>query len=118
MLKEQNCGPINGDHKVIKADPYRAPSWCWTSLDGQIHCTDHTSGRTSMVEGLNASVHPVVPVLVDSSSLPPHTFPDLEAPMPDCRRSLVCQDAPLPAPSHSLLVLVDSSSAAYVIARL
>jgi hypothetical protein len=55
----------------VKADPYRTPSWCWTSLDGQIHCTDHTSGRTSMVEVLNASVRPVGGPFgaVDSASL-------------------------------------------------
>jgi hypothetical protein len=55
----------------VRAYPYRAPSWCWTSLDGQIHCTDHTSDPTSMVEVLNASVHPVGDPFgaVDSASL-------------------------------------------------
>jgi len=55
----------------VRAYPYRAPSWCWTSLDGQIHCTDHTSDRTSIVEVLNASVHPVGDPFgaVDSASL-------------------------------------------------
>lgn len=43
----------------VKADHYRAPSWCWTSLDGQIYAEDSILNPTSMVEVLNASVHPV-----------------------------------------------------------
>jgi heterokaryon incompatibility protein (HET) len=55
----------------VKSDSYRAPSWCWASLDGQIHCADLSSGPTPMVEVLNASVHPVGDPFsaVDSGSL-------------------------------------------------